>query len=142
MEYILVLTRPREYDKDGKQIQRPGLLGEGQPLQAFGYDLLKCGKTIHSMCYQSCEIYLKDKESFEERNKFHKQAINYCDSIFRQIDLCIFQYAKNNKKKRRSFEHLARLNREMKLSLQDRMNRDKLIFEHNYNPSKVYRRGR
>lgn len=27
--YILVLTRPREFDKDGKQICKPGLLGEG-----------------------------------------------------------------------------------------------------------------
>ena len=47
MGYILVLTRPREFDKDGKQICKPGLLGEGQPLQAFELDIIKCGKGIH-----------------------------------------------------------------------------------------------
>lgn len=142
VNYLLVLTRPREFDKDGKQIQKPGLLGEGQPLQAFGLDLLKCGKAIHAACYQASEIYLKDKETLETRNKYHNQAIEYCDSIFRQVDLCIFQYAKNNKAKRRSFEHLARLNRGVKSSIQDRMNRDKLIFEHKYIPPVMKRRGR
>lgn len=53
MDYILILTRPREFDKDGNQIQRPGLLGEGQPLQAFGLDLIKCGKQIHACCYDA-----------------------------------------------------------------------------------------
>ena len=87
MNYILVLTRPREFDKDGKQIQKPGLLGEGQPLQAFGYDILTCGKRIHAACYDACEIYLKDEESLEARTKLHKQAIKYCDSLFRIIIL-------------------------------------------------------
>ena len=142
MEYILVLTRPREFDKDGKQICKPGLLGEGQPLQAFGIDLLKCGKTIHACCYEASRINLKDKNTLDERNKYHRQAIQYCDSIFRQIDLCIFQYARSNKKKRRSFEHLARLTHETKRTLQDRMNRDNLIYLHKYIPEKSYRRGR
>ncbi len=139
---ILIITRPREFDKDGKQIHKPGLLGEGQPLQAFGYDLLKCGKGIHAACYQASEIYLKDKESLEARNKYHRQAIEYCDSIFRQIDLCIYQYAKNNKSKRRSFEYLARLTKNTKESIQDRVNRDKLIFQHKYTPQQSFRRGR
>lgn len=142
MEYILVLTRPREFDKDGKQKTKPGILGEGQPLLAFGSDILKCGKAIHAACYQACEIYLHDAETLKQRNKHHNQAIEYCDSLFRQIDLCIFQYARKNKKKRKSFEHLSRLVKSLKESLQDRLNRDKLIFEHNYTPDISFRRGR
>lgn len=142
MNYILILTRPREFDQSGKQIQKPGLLGEGQPLQAFGYDLLKCGKAIHADCYQACEIYLDSKETLEKRNDYHKKALTYCDSIFRQIDLCIFQYARSNQKKRKSFEHLARLTKATKESLYDRINRDKLIYEHRYRPEPLHRRGR
>lgn len=132
VNYILILTRPREFNKEGNQIKKPGLLGEGQPLQAFGYDLLKCGKGIHAACYQANKINIKNLDTLKERNKYHKLAIEYCDSIFRQIDLCIFQYAKNNKDKRKSFEHLAKLTKDMKESLQDRINRDNLIYEHNY----------
>ena len=142
MNYILILTRPREFDKDGKQIQKPGLLGEGQPLQAFGIDILTCGKRIHATCYDACEINLKDKQSLDDRTQLHRQAIRYCDSLFRIIDLCIFQYAKNNKKKRRSFEHLARLVKIQKDSLLDRINRDKLIYEQNYQRPIMKRRGR
>ena len=58
VSYILVLTCPREFDATGKQIRKPGLLGEGQPLQAFGFDIIKCGKGIHAACYQACGIYL------------------------------------------------------------------------------------
>lgn len=140
--YILVLTRPREFDKDGKQICKPRLLGEGQPLQAFGYDIIKCGKGIHACCYEACKINLKDKETLTKRNEYHNKAIEYCDSIFRQIDLCIYQYAQNSKKKRRSFEHLARLTKKVKESIQDRKNRDKLIVEHRYSAPKTHRRGR
>lgn len=142
MSQILILTRPREFNKDGKQIYKPGPLGEGQPLQAFGYDLLKCGKGIHASCYQACQIYLHDKGTFDKRTIYHKQAIELCDSILRQIDLCIFQYAKNNKKKRRSFEYIARLTYKLKQSLQDRMNRDHLIYLRNYTSDRHYRRGR
>ena len=69
---------------------KPGLLGEGQPLQAFGYDIIKCGKGIHACCYEACKINLKDKETLTKRNEYHNKAIEYCDSIFRQIDLCIY----------------------------------------------------
>lgn len=142
VNYILVLTRPREFDEDGKQIQKPGLLGEGQPLQAFGYDILTCGKRIHAACYDACGIYLKDAETLHSRTELHKRAIEYCKSLMRMIDLCIFQYARNNKKKRRSFEHLARLVKSQMDSLYDRMNRDKLIFEDKYKTPKIKRRGR
>ena len=142
MNYILILTHPREFDKDGKQTCKPGLLGEGQPFQAFGYDILTCGKRIHAACYEACEIHLKNKETLEARAQFHRQAIKYCDSLFRLIDLCIFQYAKNNKKKRRSFEHLARLVKAQKQSILDRINRDNLIYEHKYVPTTIKKRGR
>lgn len=142
MNFILILTRPREFDKDGKQTQKPGLLGEGQPLLAFGSDILTCGKCIHAACYNACEINLRDRKSLDARNKLHEQTIRYCDSLFRLIDLCIFQYAKNNKKKRRSFEHLARLVKAQKDSLYDRMNRDKLIYEQKYEYPRMKRRGR
>jgi hypothetical protein len=132
INYILILTRPREYNEEGKQIQKPGLLGEGQALSAFGIDILKCGKRIHACCFNACNIYIKNKETYEARREYFYEAIKYCDSIFRQIDLCIFQYAKNNKKKRNSFYHLSKLNLTMKRSIQDRMNRDKIIYEHNY----------
>lgn len=142
MNQILVLTHPREFNHDGKQIKKPGLLGEGQPLQAFGLDIIKCGKSIHACCYQASKIYLKNKDTLDARRGYYLQAIEYCDSIFRQIDLCIFQYAKNSTKKRKSFEYLARLTMQMKQSLQDRLNRDKLIYEQNYTPQKSHRRGR
>lgn len=142
MNYILVLTRPREFDKDGKQIQKPGLLGEGQPLLAFGNDILTCGKRLHGALYEASEIYLKDKQSLDDRTKLHKQAIEYCNSLFRLIDLCVYQYARNNKKKKRSFEHLARLNKATKESIQNRINRDKLIYEHEYKVPKMKRRSR
>lgn len=142
VEQILVLTRPREFDKDGKQRTKPGLLGEGQPLQAFGLDILKCGKCIHAACYEASKVYLKNEETLEKRRKFYKQAIEYCNSILRQLDLCIFTYARNSKHKRRSFEYICRLTYALKISIQDRMNRDKLIYEHNYSTSPSVRRGR
>lgn len=142
VQQILIITRPREFDKDGKQIHKPGLLGEGQPLQAFGIDLLKCGKAIHAYCYQACKIYLKDKQTLDKRTMLHKQAIEQCDSILRQLDLCIFEYANKSKKKRKSFEYIARLTRNVKHSLQDRLNRDDLIYHHNYISQKRHRRGR
>lgn len=139
---ILILTRPREFNQDGKQIQKPGVLGEGQPLQAFGLDILRCGKAIHANCYQACEIYLKNEETLNKRTMYHKEAIKYCDSILRQLDLCIFEYGKNSKKKRKSFEYVARLTYNMKHSLQDRLNRDNLIYQHQYISDHRYRRGR
>ncbi len=142
VEQILVLTRPREFDKDGKQITKPGLLGEGQPLQAFGIDILRCGKSIHALCYEASRIYLKDEDTLERRKKFYKQAVEHCSSILRQLDLCIFIYAKNSKHKRRSFEYISRLTYALKNSIQDRINRDKLIYEHNYSTGPHLRRGR
>ena len=142
IHYILILTRPRQFNEDGQQIQKPGLLGEGQPLQAFGYDMLTCGKRIHAACYDACRIYLKDAETLRARTELHQRAIDYCKSIMRMIDLCIFQYARNDKKKLRSFEHLARLVKLQLDSLYDRINRDKLIFEDKYKTPRRLHRGR
>lgn len=142
IDYILILVRPSEYNKDGKKIRKAGILGQGQPFQVFGLDLIKCGKALHSNCYKACQIYLKDKITLETRNKYHKQALEYCDYIFQQVDLCIFQYAQNNKSKMKSFKHLSRLTYDVKQSILDRMNRDKLIYEGNYIDKKTFRRGR
>lgn len=142
VQQILIITRPREFDQDGKQICKPGILGEGQPLHAFGLDLLKCGKAIHACCYQANKIYLKNKQTLDERTALHKKAIEYCDSILRQLDLCIFTYAQKSKKKRKSFNYVIQLTYKTKRSLQDRLNRDDLIYHHNYVSDKVYRRGR
>ena len=142
VEQILVLTRPREFDKDGKQKTKPGLLGEGQPLQAFGIDILKCGKSIHGACYQGCKIYLKDEETLNKRAELFNRAVEYCDSILLQLDLCIFTYARNNKNKRRSFEYVCRLTYHLRQTLKDRLNRDKLIYLHQYSAGAYHRRGR
>ena len=99
--YILTLTHPAEYNKDGKRTRRSGILGEGQPLQVFGYDIITCGKKIHA----NSETRLKNKETLEAKNKYHKEAIKYCDCILRLVVL----YAQENKKKFKSFMHLAEL---------------------------------
>lgn len=58
--YILTLTHPAEYDKDGKRTRRSGILGEGQPLQVFGYDIITCGKrfmpTVRLALFKGVEI--------------------------------------------------------------------------------------
>ena len=140
VKYILVLIRPREFDKDGKQIRKPGHLGEGQPLQAFGLDIFNCGKRLHGACYQASKIYLHDEKTLHERAELYQQAIEYCDSIFRLLDLCIYTYGETNKKNKNSFEHCARLNLAVKRSIQERLNRDKMIYDHCYRTDRHYRR--
>lgn len=54
--YILTLTRPAEYNQDGKRIRCSGILGEGQPLQVFGYDIITCGKKIHANCSKELKL--------------------------------------------------------------------------------------
>ena len=130
--YILTLTHPAEYNKDGKRTRRSGILGEGQPLQVFGYDIITCGKKIHANCYEASEIRLKNKETLGEKNKYYKEAIKYCDCILRLVDLCIAQYAQENKRKFKSFMHLAELTKISKDSIKERMNKDKLIYEQQY----------
>lgn len=140
-EQLLILTRPREFDNKGNQITKPGLLGEGQPLQAFGLDIFKCGKAIHSACWQASKIYLRDEETLAARKGFYDKALAYCTSILQQLDLCLYTYARNNKKKRKSFEYAARLTYNVKQGIYDRINRDKLIYLHQYtSPKHKYRR--
>ncbi len=142
VEQILILVRQAEYDRTGKRIQKAGILGEGQPLQVFGLDLIRTGKRLHAECYEGCNTYLRDKKTLKIRSRYFREAIECCDNIYRQIDLCISQYGKTSNKKRRSFEYLARLNREVKMSLQDRLNRDNLIYQHVYKKETTHRRGR
>lgn len=132
VNYILVLVRPREFDYKGKQLCRPGILGEGQAFSAFGSDILTAGKAIHGLCYEGCNTYLHDEESLLQRRKFFERAIRQCDAIFRLIDMCCYQYGRTNRNKMRSFQHLAQLNKGVKITLLDRMNRDNLIYQQKY----------
>lgn len=138
---LLILIHPEEYDKTGKVIRKAGLLGKGQPFQVFGLDILRSGKLVHSYCYQASQINLKDKSTLDRRNEYHHKALDQCRSILRQLDLCIFEYASKSKKKRKSFGYVAYLVNDVILSIQDRLNRDKLIYEQGYKekPVKVRR---
>ena len=138
----LILTHTREFDEFGKQIRKPGILAEGQPFFAFGRDCLDLSKRIHAKCYEALSIKLKDSNTLEQRTDLHKQAVEYCKSILRLMDLCIYEYGETNKKKRSSFTYFSKLAYDTMKSIQDRINRDKLIFEHNYYPSIHHRRGR
>lgn len=132
MDYILILTRPRQFDENGEKIKKAGWLGEGQPLQAFGIDFLSLSKKIHAKCYNACHTTLKNKETLDYRTEQLRKALEYCDSIYRQLDYCIFHYGSNNKKKYRSFTHCARLVKELKDAIYTRLNKDKLIYEQKY----------
>ena len=128
---ILILTRPRIINEDGSQT-KPGLLGEGQPLYAFGNDLIACGKRVHAYCYEAAHHNLRNYESWQQRATYLHKARDNCDSILRQLDLCIYQYARSSQRKLRSFECCARLTHATKQLINDRLNRDKLIYEQHY----------
>ena len=126
---VMTITRPAIKNDDGKVI-KPGILGTGQAFAAFGADLLRSSKAVHANCYQAVQIYIKDAETLKQRNEFFKKAIEQCDSMLRQLDLCIFQYARKNKKKRKSFGYVAKLVHDMKQGIYIRMNLDNLILQH------------
>lgn len=126
---VMTLTRPAVENDDGT-VTKPGILGTGQAFSAFGADLLRSAKAVHANCYQAVDIYIKDAETLTRRNEFFKKAIDQCDSILRQIDLCIYQYARHNKKKRKSFKFVAKLTHIMKDGIYTRMNLDNLILQH------------
>ena len=126
---VMTITRPEIKNDDGKVI-KPGILGTGQAFAAFGADLLRSSKAVHANCYQAVQIYIKDAETLRQRNEFFKKAIEQCDSMLRQLDLCIFQYARKNKKKQKSFGYVAKLVHDMKQGIYTRMNLDNLILQH------------
>lgn len=126
---VMTITRPAIQTDDGKII-KPGILGTGQAFTAFGADLLRSAKAVHANCYQAVQIYIKDAETLRQRNEFFKKAIEQCDSMLRQLDLCIFQYARKNKKKRKSFAYVAKLVFDAKQGMYTRMNLDNLILQH------------
>lgn len=138
----LILTHAREFDETGKQIRKPGILAEGQPFFAFGKDCLDLSKRIHAKCYEALSIKLRNQETLEQRTKLHDQAVEYCKSILRLMDLCIYEYGENNKKKKKSFTYFSKLAYNTMKSIQDRINRDKLICEHEYHITIHHRRGR
>ena len=76
MGYILVLTRPREFDKDGKQICNLDCLERVNLFRRFGLDIIKCGKGIHACCYEASKINLKDKDTLTRRNEYHNKPLN------------------------------------------------------------------
>ena len=129
VQQTLILTRPVIVNDDGTTT-KPGILGSGQPYYAFGIDLFNNAKAIHANCYQAVDIYIKDQESLDTRNKFFKKALNYCDSVLRLLDLCIFQYGQTNQKKMRSFLFVAQLTKSIKDSIYERMNLDNMILQH------------
>lgn len=131
LQQILILTRPKEINSKGQQIQKPGLLGQGQIYSAFGLDILTCGKRIHATCKQGLSIKLTDEESRLARAKYFDRSIEYCDSILQLTDFCIWQYG-TSKKKRKSLAYLGRLAYDMKKDLQTRKNYDNLILIHGY----------
>lgn len=125
---VMSLTRPVIQNDDGSVI-KAGILGTGQSYSAFGADLLHSAKSVHANCYQAVDIYIKTKEDLDKRNEYFKKAISYCDSILRLLDLCIFQYARNNKRKMRSFAFVAKLTKDVKSSIKERMNLDNMILQ-------------
>lgn len=126
---VMIVTRPAIVEDDGKVI-KPGILGTGQAYSAFGADLLRSAKAVHANCYQAVQIYIRDADTLKQRNEFFKKALDQCDSMLRQLDLCIFQYARKNKKKQRSFAYIASLIKDMKDGIYTRMNLDNLILQH------------
>lgn len=128
VQQVMILTRPLIQNEDGTQT-KPGILGAGQPYYAFGIDLFNSAKAVHSYCYQGVEIYIKDQETLNSRNEYFKKAIQYCDSMMRLLDLCIFQYARTNKRKMRSFVYVASLIKDVKDCLYQRMNLDNMILQ-------------
>ena len=126
---VMILTRPAIQNDDGT-ITKPGILGTPIEFQSFGNDLLRCAKGVHGQCYQAVDIYIKTQDDLDKRNKHFKLAIEYCDSILRLLDLCIFQYAKNNKRKKRSFAFVALLTKNVKDGIYQRMNLDNMILQH------------
>lgn len=125
----MILTRPAIQNDDGTVI-KPGILGAGQAFTAFGADLLRSAKAVHANCYQAVQIYIEDADTLKKRNEYFKKALEQCDSMLRQLDLCIYQYARKNKKKRKSFVFVAKLVRDAKDGIHIRMNLDSLILQH------------
>ena len=128
---VLILTRPYQKFPDGTCI-KPGILGNPQYFQMFGANIVKYSKLIHTNVYLGIKTKLKNKESLEKRKEYFTNALNYCDIVLQDLDLCIYNYAQNNKKKKKSFEYVANLTYTVKKSLKDRINRDKILYDRYY----------
>nr|DAQ93893.1 MAG TPA: hypothetical protein [Caudoviricetes sp.] len=128
---VLILVRPYQELDDGSHI-KPGILGNPYYYSAFGADILKCAKNAHGYAFSASLINLKNKKTLVERADYFNKSIRYCDSILRQLDLCIYEYGLNNKKKNKSFKYVAKLTYKLKQNLLDRINRDNLIYSQRY----------
>lgn len=130
VKQIAILTRGPEVLEDGRT-SKPGLLGNSRDFQAFGCNLLNSSKRAHGCAYQASKTHLKDLKTLETRAEFYYKSIAYCDSMLRELDLCKFMH-QNSKKKTNSLNYVVKLVYTLKQSLQDRINRDKLIYEQQY----------
>ena len=124
-QQVLTLTRMKTLKVDGTWT-RNGILGYGQAYDVFGKDFIISAKEIHSLCYQGCNIKLDSKETFDRRRKFFNEAIELCDKIMREIDLCLFMYGTTNHK-RRSISYVGKLAKDVKNSLVQRKQLDTSI---------------
>jgi hypothetical protein len=113
---VLVLTRPSKQKANGKY-NSPGALGSQYLYSAFGASILDSAKRVHGNCFAASEIEVRTKEDLDKVNKFFDAAIGYCDSILRELDLCIFVV--QSEKKRNSYWYLADLARACKLSIEE-----------------------
>ena len=132
VEQALLLTRPPVYNsKTGKRVRRAGKLGEGQPFQVFGLDIMRCSKNAHGACYDASNVHLKDEDTLNRRTEYHEKAIEQLRCILRLLDLCIFEYG-TSKEKRKSFYFMAKIVNEGIDSIKDRINRDNIIYRTKY----------
>lgn len=130
---VLIITRPRQQNPDGTY-SKPGILGNPHHFQVFGANIIKFAKLVHLNTQLGHQIKIKDEKTYLQRKEYFTNAINYCDVVLQDLDLCIFHYASNNKKKRKSLEYVAKLTYTTKQSLYDRINRDKMIYNTHYSP--------
>lgn len=132
VNYALILTKSSELKTNGKY-SKPGILGDNQKFSLFGSEIFNCARRVHALCHKACYIRIKDKETWELKTKLFNQALSYCDTIFSDIDFCIYKYFSTNKQNMRKMEHLSKLTREIKRSIQERITKDKYIFLNYYN---------
>lgn len=135
MSQALIIGHPEEYNNKGQKIRRAGVLGKGQAYTIFGSDIIRNAKLAHGLCYSASKIHLKDEETLNKRVEKHEKAIEYCRSTLRQLDFCLREYGRTESK-RRSINYMSKIAFDMIKALQDRINRDRLIYKQHYQKDK------
>lgn len=126
-QQLLSLTKPKTLKIDGTWT-RNGILGYGQPYEVFGIDFLKKAKRIHTLCLLACDVKLKNEASKERKDKHFNEAIELCDSILHDLDLCIQMYGTSNARKK-SLGFFAKLTKDTKESIKLRQKLDGYILQ-------------